>query len=232
MPSAPDHTTNTLRVRSTGALVEKIPSKFTGGHWAIRSPTAKNAFQNPMTSCKSVVLNPSDVVVDIGAYVGEYSLYAAKVAKRVIAYEAAPSTYAVLRMNARVNIDAHNLAVVGDDRDEVELFLSTGIGATNSIVKKKSESVTVAAINYDEAVEEATVVKIDVEGAEYDYDIIKENLRAIILEFHPMGDDWCEARKIMSELVEAGFQPTVKIPEFKNGWDTNSAWVRGRSHYG
>jgi hypothetical protein len=29
-------------------------------------------------------------------------------------------------------------------------------------------------------------VKIDVEGAEYGYDIIKPNLRAIILEFHPV----------------------------------------------
>lgn len=207
-------------------MIEKVDSNFTGGHWAIRSPKAKKAFQNPMGACKSVQLLPNDVVVDIGAFVGEYALFAAKTAKRVVAYEAAPDVYEVLCMNARKNIIARNLAVVGDDRKEVELFISSGIGATNSIVKKKPKSVVVGGIQYDEAVREATVVKIDVEGAEYDYDIIKPNLRAIILEFHPVADEWKAAEQIMNDLVASGFRPTYKIPQFQNGWDTNSAWVR------
>ena len=206
--------------------IEKVDSKFTGGHWGIRNAKAKKAFQNPMTACKSVQLLPNDIVVDIGAFVGEYSLFAAQTAKRVVAYEAAPDVFDVLCMNARKNIIARNLAVVGDDRKEVELFISSGVGATNSIVKKKAKSVFVEGIHYDEAVREATVVKIDVEGAEYDYDIIKPNLRAIILEFHPISDNWEAAEQIMADLASAGFRPTCKIPRFQNGWDTNSAWVR------
>ena len=76
----------------------------------------------------------------------------------------------------------------------------------------------------------ATVVKIDVEGAEYGYDIVQPHLRAIILEFHPisgipLGGWRGKAVQIMEEIQLKGFTPTM-VPSFKNGWDTNSAWAR------
>lgn len=211
--------------------IKKIKNKFTGGHYAIKGKNSKQPFTNPMGSCKSVKLYPNDIVIDIGAFVGEYSLFASRFVKKVIAYEASPETFKVLKMNARKNIFPKNLIVVGDDRKNAELFLSSGIGATNSIINKKKESVIVPAINYYDAVKIGTVVKIDVEGAEYDYDIIQPNLRAIILEFHPLKNDktWMKARKIMDDLAKNGFEPTFPIPRFKNGWDTNSAWVRNGS---
>jgi FkbM family methyltransferase len=206
-----------------------INDPFTGGHYAIQKENSKNAFRNPMQSCKSVVLRPDDVVVDIGAYVGEYALYASKFVKQVFAYEASPLTFEILKKNAKPNIEMINKAVVGDDSTKVALYLSKGIGATNSIAKKQNKSslIVVDAINYKEAVKNATVVKIDVEGAEYDYEIIQPNLRAIILEFHPIaGANWKEnANRIMKEIAMAGFKPLM-IPKFRNGWDTNSAWVK------
>ena len=209
--------------------IRKINSNFTGGHYAIQSNKSSKPFTNPMGACKSIKLYPDDIVVDIGAFVGEYSLFASRFVKRVVSYEASPDTFKVLKMNYRTNIFPKNLAVVGDSRKQVRLFLSKGIGATNSIVNSKKESVLVGAINYIDAVREATVVKIDVEGAEYDYAIIQPQLRAIILEFHPRSDDkdWLKANEIMAQLRSNGFRPTYKIPRFLNGWDTNSAWVKG-----
>lgn len=207
-----------------------IENKHTLGHYALKNANSKNAFQNPMKSAHSIELRSDDIVVDIGAYVGEYALYASRFANRVDAYEASPRTFEVLKMNERKNTNMYNLAVVGDDTKQVELFMSKGIGATNSIVKteRKSSSVIVDAIRYEDAVKDASVVKIDVEGAEYSYNIIQANLRAIILEFHPMNEfDYIQrANLIMEELRDHGFKPATKIPAFKNGWDTNSAFIR------
>ena len=207
-----------------------IENKHTLGHYALKNTKSNNAFQNPMKSAYSIDLHKDDIVADIGAYVGEYALYASRFAKHVNAFEASPATFEVLKMNERENTTMMNLAVVGDDSQEVELHLSNGIGATNSIVKsvRKHESVIVEAIRYEDAVKDASVVKIDVEGAEYSYNIIQSNLRAIILEFHPMTDfDWrSRANLMIEELQDHGFVPAIKLPTFKNGWDTNSAFIK------
>jgi len=214
----------------TTSEIQFIKNKHTLGHYALRNKNSSTAFQNPMKSAHSIKINEDDHVVDIGAYVGEYTLFASRHAKSVDAYEASPRTFEVLKMNDRWNTNMFNLAVVGDHTEQVELHLSTGIGATNSIVKsdRKINSVVVNAINYEEAVKDASVVKIDVEGAEYTYDIIQPNLRAIILEFHPMKEfDYIQrANLIMEELRDHGFREAIKEPTFKNGWDTNSAWIR------
>jgi len=209
-----------------------VKNSTTGGHFAFQTEKSKKPFCNPMTECKSIELKSDDIVVDIGAYVGEYTLYAARQGvKKVISYEATPNTFDLLSKNTKEykNIQIHNAAIVGDDRKKCELFYSKGIGVTNSIEKKRSKAgmISVDAVKYEKAVENATVVKIDVEGAEYGYNIIQPNLRAIILEFHPLEKkDWkTMAFNIMNKIKDAGFQPIV-YPTFQNGWALNSAWIR------
>tara|TARA_R100001530_G_scaffold123496_1_gene91436 strand:- start:936 stop:1595 length:660 start_codon:yes stop_codon:yes gene_type:complete len=209
-------------------------NKITGGHYAFQNP-GKNPFCNPMKECTSIELFADDVVADIGAYVGEYTMYAANQGvKRIKSYEATPNTFNLLQKNVSLiessaNIDIHNLAVVGDDRKECELFLSKGIGVTNSIEKRRGKKgfIKIDTIRYEQAVKDCTVVKIDVEGAEYSYDIIQPNLRAIILEFHPLvNKDWQgKAYMIMEKLKSNGFKSII-YPTFKNGWSLNSSWIR------
>lgn len=209
--------------------IEYIKNSFTGGHYAIKSTKSKTAFTNPMQAARKVPLYNDDIVADIGAYVGEYSLYASKFCKQIYAYEASPFTFDVLCLNKKHNIEPINKAVVGDKCEYIELYLSKGIGATNSVVKsgRKGETIIVPAIYYNNAVKNATIVKIDVEGAEYTYDIIQPNLRAVILEFHPIvGKNWIkDAQQIMDNLKDNHFS-CVQMPNFRNGWDTNSAWIR------
>jgi FkbM family methyltransferase len=203
-------------------------SKDIGNHYLLKNEKSKSAFKNPMGVLKKLPLFKDDIVADIGSYVGEYSLYAAPRCKRVKSYEASPRTFEVLKMNRMENMEIFNAAVVGDDSEFVELFLGNGVGVTNTIIKKKmkKDSISVPAIKYEQAVAGCSVVKIDVEGAEYDYNIIQPHLRAIILEFHPVCCfDWKAKSAEMIEKLNSEFK-AIHVPGFKNGWDFNGCWVR------
>jgi FkbM family methyltransferase len=207
-----------------------VKSKTTGGHYAFLAERSGKAFCNPMQHPKMIKLTPDDVVADIGAYVGEYSRYAAlQGVKAIRSYEATPRTFELLSKNRVDPMEVHNRAVVGDDSKEITLYLSKGIGVTNSIAKSgsKAGSITVPTIRYEDAVKGCSVAKIDVEGAEYGYNIIQPHLRAIILEFHPLvGEDWKgKADKIMADLGEAGYT-AVAVPGFNNGWDFHGVWSK------
>jgi FkbM family methyltransferase len=211
-------------------MIVKVADNTLGTFYALKNKKAKSAFLNPMQSCRAVRLCKADAVVDIGAYIGEYSMYASLFTENVTAYEASPATFSILKANARRGMKVFNKAVIGDsNKPKAKLFISKGLGATNSIVKHKGLFTSVDAVSYNEAVANASVVKIDVEGAEYDYKLfpMSSKLRAVILEFHPIADmNWLEkANQIKNQLRATGFS-CVKDCHFKNGWDTNTAWVR------
>jgi len=211
-----------------------VDSKITGGHYGLQTTKASKVFQNPMAVNTKIELTHNDIVADIGAYVGEYSIWACRQgARKVLSYEPTPESFVVLQMNKRENMTLINKAVTGIQTDTVKLFISKGIGVTNSIAKqaRKAGRITVPAITYEEAVKNATVVKIDVEGAEYGYNIVQPQLRAIILEFHPIvKKPWKQkAKMIMDEIEGFGYQ-CIKRPQFKHGWDLAGCWAKKDPH--
>lgn len=200
-----------------------------GGHNVIWDGERK-PFITPMKECNSIPLRHSDVIVDIGAYVGTYAIRCARFpVKKIIAYEPTPKTFEILALTKLRNLQSIQKAVVADDRSSVDLFISKGIGVTNSIIlsNRKNAPVTVPAISYEEAVAEATIVKIDVEGAEYTYPIVQPQLRAIIVDFHPIpGRDWISrAEEMIEEIKQSGFE-TVIEPRWENGWTRAGSWIR------
>jgi len=200
-----------------------------GGHNVIWDGRRK-PFITPMHECKSIPLRHSDVVVDIGAYVGTYAIRCARFpVKQVVAYEPTPRTFAVLALTRLPNLRLVNAAVIGGAAARVDLHVSAGIGVTNSIVlsRRKPESISVRAVSYGDAVRGASVVKVDVEGAEYGYPIVQPSLRAAIIDFHPIpGVDWvAKARAVIASLEAAGFEAVVE-PDFSCGWTSAGSWVR------
>lgn len=207
-----------------------VTDSIIGEYQAFQTNNSKKAFRNPMSINHSIPLLSSDIVVDIGAYIGEFSLYAVQSGvSKIRSYEPTPQTFELLKSNARYPMEIINKAVVGNDNPLVRLYLSKGVGVTNSIAKNynKAGFITVPAIRYEKAIEGATVVKIDVEGAEYSYNIIQPQLRVILLEFHPITKQpWVMwAREIMQELEDAGFT-AVRKPQFQHGWDLAGSWLR------
>ena len=199
-----------------------------GGHNVLWDGT-REPFITPMRECNSIPLRHSDVVADIGAYVGTYAIRCARFpVKEVTAYEPTPRTYAVLSLTSLPNMRAVQAAVVGGDRRSADLFISRGLGVTNSTVlsRSKAHRIAVPAIRYEDAVAGASIVKIDVEGAEYEYPIVQPQLRAVIIDFHPVPGDWVgAARRIMRGLLDAGFEAVIE-PEFSCGWTRAGSWIR------
>lgn len=203
-----------------------------GGH-NVPYDGVRKPFITPMSECNSIELKHTDVVVDIGAYCGTYGIRCGRFpVKSVTMYEPTPVTFEILSMTKLVNAKMIQGAVVGDKKiKSVDLFISKGIGVTNSIVlsKNKEKSVTVPAFPYKDVVKGATIVKIDVEGAEYDYPIVQPGIRALIIDFHKVtGIDWkSKAEKMVSDIESAGFKPVIK-PNFDSdcGWTLAGSWIR------
>jgi FkbM family methyltransferase len=201
-----------------------------GGHHAIyvgeRSPYVPS-----MRECNSIPLRYSDVVVDIGAYVGTFAIRAARFpVKRVVAYEPTPFSFEVMSTaSALRNLELRRMAVVASDEKEVTFYVGEGYGPTNSIAPSRNKNrrqITVPAIRYADAVRGATVVKIDVEGAEHGYQIVQPGVRAYVIDFHKTRPDWLESsRRIIAELEAAGFKAVIE-PGFTNGLNRAGSWVR------
>ena len=209
-----------------------LNSRYFGAFTTLKNSSAKTAFRNPMNVCQKLALRKTDSVVDVGAYVGEYSMWAdSQGVASITAYEPNPRSYSILERNCRGVMSAVNAAIVGESGGtEVELFIGLGVGVTSNIIRKPRESadsVIVPAVRYEEAVKNATVVKIDIEGGEYDLDIVQPQLRGIVLEFHRLGGSLPMdlIKKTISDIKSAGFT-AVSEPGFKNGWDLTGCWVR------
>ncbi len=208
-----------------------------GGHLCMYDGV-REPFICQMKECHSIELKHTDVIADIGAYVGTYSIRCARFpVKAVYAYEPTPRSFKVMEMTPLPNLFNINAAIVGNDCDHVDIHIGegtgqAGFGVTNSILptKRKPTSITVKAINYKEVVKEATVVKIDIEGGEYSIpigDFITENMRAIIFDFHPDGPGWAKkAERIIDEIESHGFRCVIR-PVFNKGWSVrNGSWIR------
>lgn len=158
---------------------------------------------------KSGVLNDSDIVVDIGANIGMFSLMAKKHgAKNVYAIEASPKTFQYLKHNTEpFGIKCQNYAIsnnTGNVRFN-DVKTSSGIGSIydnnlNSFGLDKDQDVNftdVKSITFDDwtslnKIDYIDCLKIDCEGSEWSIldrsiDYISENVNNVLMELHPWG---------------------------------------------
>lgn len=137
---------------------------------------------------------PWNTVVDIGAFIGEFSIAAARKGAKVFAYEASPGNYEFLTNNPEFheNITAYNLAVVGQENG---VYFSAGYGPTAKcrpyIDGLEVQTITLEAII--SALAPIDFLKIDIEGGEHEMfsrrdriGPMLEHVRFLQLEIHPM----------------------------------------------
>ncbi|NPA86147.1 MAG: FkbM family methyltransferase [bacterium] len=184
------------------------------------------------------------IIVDIGAYVGDYSLaMAALGAKKVLAFEPQKSVLKLFKLNLRLNpqlankIELYPYAVSSKDNEEIEFYdtmygISTIFQSwlaqhhkteihTFNIQVNKYYVKTISLNTILKLVEKIDVLKIDIEGAEYlifknlDEELFKKKVRLIVMELHNIDHRWLRAKILINYLTKLGFK-TIKFEGFNN----------------
>lgn len=171
--------------------------KVDGNKFFIREDTLDEYVikENAGSQYNKLQLRPKDVVLDIGANIGAFSVLNADKVKRILAYEPEPENFLLLKKNiARneiENIRCVRRAIVGDDSLSVTLYKNTkkNMGSHSMYVKRGRIPIVVTASHIDEVIlkHKPTVAKIDIEGAEFDIVMNSTKLgtlREVIIEYH------------------------------------------------
>lgn len=170
----------------------------------------REIFHENVYQIEEGMFNDSGIAIDIGANIGAFSIFAAGMgAKKVYAYEPEEGNFGVLKTNIKQNnldkvIKAIDWGVL-DERRDVELYGGQGASfvegvktltgaAKKMIVNKETARQTIKCVSLesvfaDNKVSSCDVLKIDVEGSEYEIIAgakpeILAKAKFITMEFH------------------------------------------------
>ena len=191
--------------------------------------------------------NNGNTIVDIGANIGAFSIYAAQELENstVYAYEPVPANFGLLREN----IEANNLGqrvkcfgkAVGGQNEKRKLYLKTS--PQHSLYSRCStldsegyidvECITLEQAFDQNGIETCDLLKVDAEGAEYEifYNAAASHLakvRNCILEYHNMPhENNCNARAIKNYMISRGFS----VANIADDGDTGVLWCKNMSSH-
>jgi FkbM family methyltransferase len=183
-------------------------------------------------------------VLDAGAHVGIFSLQASQWADRVVALEAGPVMFGILALNVERNslnnVDARHCALWSTSTECLK-FSAAAHTAGGSVVKRAqgegSGAGEVRAVSLDDLISELghiDLLKIDIEGAEYEVLAACQNLASIsniVGEIH-LEREGDNARRdvLVGQLERAGFSVSliseaelVSRPRVKRLWRNRAA---------
>ena len=129
--------------------------------------------------------SPGDVILDVGACEGMFSIMLAKLfpQTRIIALEPVPQTYFLMMrnigLNGATNIEAFNIGLGKKGQKTAEIYISKDLsntGGSSSLFTFNPEShtkETIGVISLDDAfdlygIDRCHLLKMDIEGLEYD----------------------------------------------------------------
>jgi FkbM family methyltransferase len=168
-------------------MIEHIIKTSQGNKWEIVNEDADVIayFSNPENQIETITKQISDegmynpifanrsdmTVLDLGANCGLFSLYAADSCKRIVAVEAAPSTFDILQKLVKNQpvVEALNCAVAPAN-DDLTFYINEN-STTNSLLDRKGTPVTVRGTTLANlldslAIDHVDFVKCDIEGSE------------------------------------------------------------------
>jgi FkbM family methyltransferase len=182
------------------------------------------------------------VIVDLGASVGVFSVYATATARnvRIYAYEPMPASYRLVEENIRLNgreeaVSAFNYAVGGEAGDRelfvggTDFFFPTLLGPEGN---KQAEHITVhcttlAEILDSNGLERVDLLKMDIEGAEYEFLYSApascfERVAEIRMEYHDLDGEKRNVASLKAFLTGQGYRVTR---EWANTPTNGNLWV-------
>lgn len=170
-------------------------------------------------------IGPDDIVIDIGAHRGVFTVLAGLRARRVLAYEPNAENYGYLRRNVAANrlraVETHRLAVAGtssrrtlylSDDGEVPTVAHTlfiGTPHASGLISEQVRTTTLTDIFRTHKLPRCDFLKMDCEGAEYEIlfatpPSVLRCIRRMVVECHPIGDN--TIKTMAAFLRQGGFQ--------------------------
>jgi len=167
-----------LRLLPPRAALPILWGPLRGRRWVVRSSFEScwlGVYEQEKQSALAAAVRPGDVVYDVGANVGFYSLLASALvgpAGAVFAFEPLPRNLAILRRHLALNRAANVRVIAGAvaDRPGVARFDTSGIPEMARL--SDAGGLEVPTVRLDDLlaagqIAPPAVMKIDVEGAEY-----------------------------------------------------------------
>ena len=159
-------------------------------------------------------IKPHDIVIDVGAHIGLFTIYASQFCTKgkIYSFEPVLENYELLLENIKLNnldyVTSFNQAV-SNSNGPIKLFLNNDESG-HSIFSQSSETVIIDSISlqkfFDEnQIEHCNFLKLDCEGAEYE--IIKnlpleyfQKIDKLVIEYH-MADSHPELLIELKEIL-------------------------------
>jgi FkbM family methyltransferase len=177
---------------------------------------------------RDLTLPPNPVVIDVGGFIGDFSLYAVKRlnARRVIVCEPSRRNWALLLKNIANNgyedrIEPVNKAVTDggnammniDAPDEYQCTVSAYFLSGQPL--NAVSGISLGQLLRDHAVETVDLLKIDCEGGEYlilestPADVLSR-IRNIVFEYHDIDGGWAKLESVKQRLRREGYALHVR----------------------
>jgi FkbM family methyltransferase len=173
-------------------------------------------------------IKKNDIIIDIGAHIGLFCLYAYQYCKKgkIFCYEPIKENFDVLieniELNKIKNIISFNSAV-SNQTDKIKIFPNSDDSA-HSIFDSGKDSInvnstTIKSIFDENKIKKCDLLKLDCEGAEYKIiDSIPTEyffrIDKIILEYHSAGENPDLFKKLLKKLTDNSFD--IKIEKISN----------------
>ena len=192
----------------------------------------RGLYEKPEIAITTRVLEPHDVVMELGAGMGVISAYCARRigSERVHAYEANPlMERPIRRLYARNRVTPHlHMCVLGRRAGTVPFWISPGSFLGCSLVRQShhrhSVDVAVRSLNEELQTVRPTFLIVDIEGGEDDLLTYADlsAVRKISMEVHEAAYGPEGLARVAEALADQGFRP-------REGVTTPSVWYLERN---
>jgi FkbM family methyltransferase len=204
------------------------------GGWVRPGTLDEYVFKEIRPSYNMLDIQEGDTVLDIGANIGAFSLYATQEgADKVYSYEPDEDNFQLLNVNSPNSVNTR-CAVVGDDSDYVYLYVNSkknkGLHMTREV--RGRDAVKVLALKFDDIINDRkpNKIKIDVEGAEYGFMpyVFPDYVEKLVMEIHFQYDStWrAKGKELNQSMLDQGFKPMREYRDTGNNWHTIGAYTR------
>lgn len=205
-------------IRDEFELISREGERISVRPWAADVGITKSVFAKKNYTNNFVSIHADSIVVDVGANIGAFSLFASRTARQVFAFEPEPDNFACLcknvEQNSRKNITPLDMAVTqATGEAEFRVAGKRHSGAHSFFLEKFEKKITVKTTSLSdfmkkESLERIHFLKLDCEGAEVN--IIKglkaddaEKIEQMAMEYH--GNETFTADNAAELLKDLGF---------------------------